>query len=231
MAEQTPTTAKSEAKEAPLWPTALGLTLLVLGGLFFVRSIESGLIAAGLALVAGIVTVVGVLFYGVRGLWSLIRGRRDAARGSLFRALLYLVFGIAAVVVARQQGGTASEFRSSLEPGMSMQEALRRLDALYTRHPGRYRFIALWGTPKELTLADYPRIGATGPESEGTASFTWNTGEVHSTGVVADTAAVLAKSRQVWFTFRTDVGFVHFFVVLDDRGLIKSVSETIGHQA
>ncbi|MBX7187134.1 MAG: hypothetical protein K1Y01_18480 [Vicinamibacteria bacterium] len=230
MAEQTPT-AKSEAKEAPLWPTALGLTLLVLGGLFFVRSIESGLIAAGLALVAMIVTVAGVLFHGVRGLWSLVRGRREGARGGLFRALLYLAFGVAAVVAARQQGGTVAEFRSSLEPGMSMQEAMRRLDALYTRHPSRYRFIAFWGTPRELTLADYPRIGATGPESEGSVSFTWTMGEAHSTGVIADTAAVLARSRQVWFTFRTDVGFVHFFVILDDRGLIRSVSETTGHQA
>ena len=220
-----------EPKEGPLWPTALGLTALVLGGLFFVRSIESGIIAAGVALVAMLVTVGGILFYGVRGLWSLIRGRKDAARGSLWRAVLYLVFGVAAIVVARQQGGTVEEFRSGLEPGMSMQEALRRLDLLYTQHPRRYRFVALWGTPKDLTLEDYGRIGTAGPVGEGSVSFTWTKDEVHSTGVVADTAAVLAKSRQVWFTFRTDVGFVHFFVVLDDRGLIRSVSETTGHQA
>lgn len=228
MAQEQPSTATAETKEGPLWPTAVGLAVLVLGGLLFARSIESGIIAAGVALVAMLVTVVGVLFYGVRGLWSLIRGRREAARGSLWRAVMYLVFGVASVVVARQQGGTAEEFRSSLEPGMSMQEALRRLDVLYTQHPRRYRFISLWGTPKDLTLADYRRIGAPG---EGSVAFTWTSGEVHSIGVVADTATVLAKSKQVWFTFRADVGFVHFFVVLDDRGLIRSISESTGHQA
>jgi hypothetical protein len=111
---------------------------------------------------------------------------------------------------------------------MSVQEALRRLDVLYTRHPNRYRFISLWGTPKELALEDYRRVGSV---EGGAVAFTWSSGEVHSTGVVADSGAVLAKSKQVWFTFRGDVGFVHFFVVLDERGLIQSVSQTTGHQA
>ena len=228
MAQDPPAAATSVTKDAPLWPTAVGLGVLVTGGVLFVRSIESAMMTAGLLMVAMAVTLVGILVHGVRGLWSLIRGRRDAARGSLWRAVLYLVFGIVAVVGARQQGGSVPEFRSGLEPGMSMQEALRRLDILYTAHPRRYRFISLWGTPNELTINEYQRIGR---EGEAGTLFMWSSGEVHSAGAVADTAAVLAKSRQVWFTFRGDVGFVHFFVTLDDRGLIKSISETTGHQA
>ncbi len=227
MAQDQPATTTVETKEGPLWPTALGLGVLVLGGVLFVRSLESAMMTASLLIVAMAVTLAGVLAHGVRGLWSLARGRRVAARSSLWRAVLYLVFGIVALVGVRQQGGSVPEFRASLEPGTSMQEALRRLDILYTAHPKRYRFITLWGTPNELTLNDYPRIGR---EGEAGTLFTWSSGEVHSAGVVADTAAVLAKSRQVWFTFRGDVGFVHFFVVLDERGLIKSISETTGHQ-
>lgn len=228
MTEDQPAPATVEKKEAPLWPTAAGLGVLVLGGVLFLRSLESAMMTASLLIVAMAVTLVGVLAHGVRGLWSLIRGRRAAARSSLWRAVLYLVFGIVSLLGARQQGGTVPEFRAGLEPGMSMQEALRRLDILYAAHPGRYRFITLWGTPLELALEDYRKVGSGG---DGTTSFTWSSGEVHSAGAVADTAAVLARSRQVWFTFRGDVGFVHFFVILDDRGLIKSVSETTGHQA
>jgi hypothetical protein len=228
MAQDQPATTTVEEKEGRLWPTAVGLGVLVLGGVLFVRSLESAMMTAGLLIFAVVVTLGGVLFHGVRGLWSLMRGRRDAARGSLWRAVLYLVFGIVAFVGARQQGGSVPEFRASLEPGMSMQEALRRLDLLYTAHPRRYRFITLWGTPNELTINEYPRIAK---EGEAGTLFTWKSGEVHSSGVVSDTAAVLSKSRQVWFTFRGDVGFVHFFVTLDERGLIKSISETTGHQA
>ena len=227
MAQDQPAAATSETKEAPLWPTAVGLGVIVLGGVLFVRSLESALMTASLLIVAMAVTLVGILAHGVRGLWSLVRGRRVAARGSLWRAVLYLVFGIVAFVGARQQGGSVPEFRAGLQPGMSMQEALRRLDILYTAHPRRYRFITLWGTPNELRLDEYQRIGR---EGEAGTLFMWSSGEVHSPGVVADTAAVLAKSRQVWFTFRGDVGFVHFFVLLDERGLIKSISETTGHQ-
>ena len=227
MAQDQPTAKTVETREGSLWPTAVGLGVLVLGGLLFVRSLESAMMTAGLLIFAVVVTLAGVLFHGARGLWSLFRGRRDAARGSLWRAVLYLVFGLVSFVGARQQGGSVPEFRAGLEPGMSMQEALRRLDILYTAHPGRYRFITLWGTPNELMLNEYQRIGRPG---EAGTLFTWSSGEVHSAGAVADTAAVLAKSKQVWFTFRGDVGFVHFFVVLDDRGLIKSVSETTGHQ-
>jgi len=227
MAQDQPATATVEKKEAPMWPTAVGLAVLVTGGVLFVRSLESALMTASLLIVAMAITLFGILFHGVRGLWSLMRGRRDAARGRLWRAVLYLVFGIVALMGARQQGGSVPEFRASLEPGMSMQEALRRLDLLYTAHPRRYRFITLWGTPNELTINEYPRIGR---EGEAGTLFTWKSGEVHSSGVVADTAAVLSKSRQVWFTFRGDVGFVHFFVTLDERGLIKSISETTGHQ-
>lgn len=227
MAQDQPAAPTIETKEAPLWPTAAGLGVLVLGGVLFVRSLESAMMTASLLIVAVAVTLVGVLAHGLRGLWSLMRGRRVAARGSLWRAALYLVFGIVALLGARQQGGSVPEFRSGLAAGMSMQEALRRLDILYTAHPRRYRFITLWGTPNELTLNEYPRIGRDG---EAGTLFTWSSGEVHSAGAVADTAAVLAKSRQVWFTFRGDAGFVHFFVLLDERGLIKSISETTGHQ-
>ena len=227
MAQDQPPPVAVEKKEGPLWPTALGLGVLVLGGILFVRSLESAMVAAGLLIFAVIVTLAGVLFHGVRGLWSLMRGRREAARSRMWRAVLYLVFGLVAFVGARQQGGSVEEFRGGLEPGMSMQEALRRLDVLYTAHPKRYRFITLWGTPNELALNEYPRVAKAG---EAGTLFTWSSGEVHSAGAVADTAAVLAKSRQVWFTFRGDVGFVHFFVVLDERGLIKSISETTGHQ-
>lgn len=227
MAQDPPAAATVEKREGPLWPTAVGLGVLVLGSVLFVRSMESAMMTAGILIFAVIVTLAGVLFHGVRGLWSLMRGRRDAARGSLGRAVLYLVFGLAALVGARQQGGSVEEFRAGLEPGMSMQEALRRLDILYTAHPRRFRFITLWGTPNELALTEYQRIGR---EGEAGTLFTWSSGEVHSAGVVADTAAVLAKSRQVWFTFRGDVGFVRFFVLLDERGLIKSISETTGHQ-
>jgi len=227
MAQEPKAAPTVEKKEAPLWPTAVGLGVLVLGGALFVRSIESAMMTAGLLILAMAVTVIGVLAHGLRGLWSLIRGRRDIARGSLWRAVLYLVFGVVSFVGARQQGGTVPEFRAGLEPGMSMQEALRRLDILYTAHPTRYRFITLWGTPNELALNEYQRIGRPG---EAGTLFTWSSGEAHSAGAVADTAVVLAKSRQVWFTFRGDVGFIHFFVALDDRGLIKSISETTGHQ-
>jgi hypothetical protein len=227
MAQDQPAAPTPEPKEAPMWPTALGLGVLVTGGVLFVRSLESAMMTAGLLIFAVIVTLAGVLFHGVRGLWSLMRGRRVAARSSLWRAVLYLAFGLVAFVGARQQGGSVPEFRASLEPGMSVQEALRRLDILYTAHPRRYRFITLWGTPNELGLNEYTRIGKPG---EAGTLFTWSSGEVHSPGVVADTAAVLAKSRQVWFTFRGDAGFVHFFVLLDERGLIKSISETTGHQ-
>lgn len=227
MAQDQPAAPTAEKKEGPLWPTAVGLGVIVLGGILFVRSLESAMMTASLLIVAMAVTLVGILAHGVRGLWSLFRGRRDAARGSLWRAVLYLVFGIVALVGARQQGGSVPEFRSGLQPGMSMQEALRRLDILYTAHPRRYRFITIWGTPNELALTEYPRVGRDG---EAGTLFMWSSGEVHSAGAVADTAAVLAKSRQVWFTFRGDVGFVHFFVLLDERGLIKSISETTGHQ-
>ena len=110
---------------------------------------------------------------------------------------------------------------------MAMPEALRQLDLLYAAHPGRYRFITFWGTAKELALEDYASVGKPG---ENTVTFTWSSGEAHSVGAVFDTAVALSKSRQVWFTFRGDAGFVHFFVVLDDRGLITSISKTIGHQ-
>jgi hypothetical protein len=228
MAQDQKATATVEKKEGPMWPTAVGLGVPVLGSVLFVRSMESAMMTAGLLIFAIIVTLAGVLFHGVRGLWSLFRGRRVAARGRLGRAVLYLVFGLVAFVGARQQGGSVEEFRAGLEPGMGMQEGLRRLDILYTAHPRRYRFITLWGTPNELTLDDYQRVGR---EGEAGTLFTWSSGEVHSAGVVADTGAVLAKSRQVWFTFRGDVGFVHFFVLLDERGLIKSISEATGHQA
>jgi hypothetical protein len=227
MAQDPEATPVAGTREPPLWPTAAGLAVLVLGGVWFIRSLESAMMTAGLLVIATAITLAGVLFHGVRGLWSLIRGRRDAARGRLGRAVLYLVFGIVAFVGARQQGGSAPEFRAGLEPGMSIHEALRRLDLLYAAHPARYRSITIWGTSKELALEDYASMGKPG---ENTATFTWSSGETHSTGAVADTALVLSKSRQVWFTFRTDVGFVHFFVVLDDRGLITTISKTIGHQ-
>jgi hypothetical protein len=214
-------------REGSLWPTAIGLAVMVLGCVLFVRSIESGILLATAALLCAFVTVMGILFHGLRGLWSLIRGRRPEARGSLIRAVMYLGFGIATFALARSQGGTVDEFRSKLEPNMGMQEALRQLDLLYTAHPSRYRNIGLWGTSKELTLEDYANAEKPGEDS---VIFTWSSGETHSPGAVSDTALALSKSRQVWFTFRTDAGLMRFFVVLDDRGLIKSISKTIGHQ-
>jgi len=221
-------TPVAEPRQGPLWPTAIGLSVLVLGCVFFVRRIESGILMTGLVLLTTSVTVVGILFHGVRGMWSLTRGRHPAARGSLLRAIMYLAFGIASFAAARSQGGSVEEFRSHLEPAVGVQEALRRLDLLYTAHPGRYPSISLWGTARELALGDYANVGKPG---ESSVTFTWTSGEARSVGAVADIALVLSKSRQVWFTFRTDKGFVQFFVLLDDRGLIKSISETIGHPA
>lgn len=219
--------AAGESKDASLWRTAFGLSVLFLACLYFL-GIESGMITAGVALLSMLVTSVGVLWHGLGGLWRAFKGRGPLARRSLSRTAMYLGFGLASLVAARLQGNAIDEFRRDLQPGTSLQEALRRLDVLYTGHPGRWRFISLWGTTKELALDDYPKIGAPGDSA---VVFTWSAGEAHSTGVVADTAAALSKTRQVWFTFRTDVGFVHFFVILDERGLIKSVSGTTGHQA
>ena len=228
MAQDQPAVPTPKPKEAPIWPTAVGLGVLVLSGVLFVRSLESAMMTASLLIVAMAVTLVGILAHGVRGLWSLFRGRRDAARGSLWRAVLYLAFGIVAFAGARQQGGSVPEFRSGLQPGMSMQEALRRLDILYTAHPRRYRFITLWGTPNELTLDEYPRVGRDG---EAGTLFMWSSGEVHSAGAVADTAAVLSKSQQARFTFRRDVGFVPLFVLLHSLRGIHSISPATGNQA
>jgi hypothetical protein len=228
MANDKPATPAAEPREASLWPTAMGLGVLVLGCILFVRSIESRILVGTVVLLASSVSVAGILFHGVRGLWSLLRGRRPAARGSLLRAVMYLAFGMASFAASRNQGGTVEEFRAQLEPAMGVQEALRRLDLLLAAHPARYRSISFWGTPKELASEEYESAGKPG---EGSVIFTWSSGEVRSTGAVADIALVLSKSRQVWFTFSTDTGLVRFFVVLDDRGLIKSVSGTIGHQA
>lgn len=229
MVKEAPDAMAVESKAVSLWPTAIGLTILLLGGLYFTRSTESGIIGAGVAILSMLVTFLGVLSHGLSGLWKAFRGRGPLARRSFWRATLYLVFGIASFAAARLQGGgTVEEFRSQLQPGISLHEALRRLDALYTAHPRRWRFISLWGSTRELALDDYPKIGRS---DDGVAFFTWSSGDVHGAGVLADTAAALSKARQVWFTFRGDVGFVHFFVILDERGLIKSVSETTGHQA
>lgn len=227
MARSDQTTAAGQDRPASLLPTAMGLTVLFLGSLYLVRSIESGLISGMVALLSGLVAFLGVVGHGLSGLWAGFAGRGAVARRRFSRAAVYLGFGALSFVAARLQGGTVERFRAGLEPGTSLQEVLRRLDALYSEHPRRWRFISLWGTSQDLTLDGYPRIGQT---NEG-ALYTWSAGLPRSTGAVAETAAALSRNRQIWFTFRTDVGFVHFFVTLDDRGLVKTISKTIGHQA
>ena len=215
-------------KPDALWPTASGPTILFLACLYLIRSTESAMVTGMAALLSMLVTVVGIFAHGLFGLWRAFKGGGGLPSRSLARAAMYLLFGVASLTAARLQGNTVQEFRDDLHPGMSLHEGLRRLDAVYLAHPKQWRFVSLWGTAKELTLDDYRRVGKSG---EGTVTFIWRAGEARSIGALKDTDDALAKTRQVWFTFRGDVGFVHFFVVLDERGLIKSVSETTGHQA
>ena len=228
MTQDASTAAASSRGPASLWPTGAGLSVLFLGGLYIVRSTESGMVVAVDALLAMMVTFVGVLGHGLSGLWRAFRGRGAFARNSFLRAGLYLLFGVASFTATRLQGGTVEEFRSGLQPGMTVDETLRRLDALYTQHPKRWRFISLWGTKQELSIGDYRKIGEPG---DGAVLFMWQADQSRTSAAMAEAAAALSKTRQVWFTLRTDVGFVHFFVTVDEGGRIKSVSETTGHQA
>lgn len=219
----------SEGKPASLWPTAIGLTVLFLGTFVFVNGVDDLDYFFGVAaLLSMLVTFVGILALGLGGLWAAFKGRGPVARSRLLRAAMYLCFGVASFAAARQHGRDVDDFRTRLQPGTSVQEALRRLDALYTEHPRRWRFISGWGTTQELALADYRKIGQS---DDSAVPFTWSRGEPRLPAAVAATAVALSKTKQVWFTFRTDIGFLHFFVTLDERGLIKSVSKSTGHQA
>lgn len=215
-------------KPASPWPTVITLTVLFLGTASVVGHLDSDYFLGTAVLLSMVVAFAGVIALGTGGVWAAFRGRGPVARSRLLRAAMYLFFGAASLVATRQRGATADDFRTHLQPGTTVQEALRRLDAFYTEHPRRWRFISVWGTTEELALTDYRKIGESG---DGTVSLTWSMGEPRPPAALAATAEALSKSRQVWFTFRTDVGFLHFFVTLDEHGLIKSVSKVTGHQA
>ena len=217
-----------EKQPKPLWPTAAGLALLFAVLLAMVRLTEWSMFVATTALLSILVSLGGVLAHAFSGVGRALRRRGALARDSFARAGLYLLFGIVSLVAARIQGGAVDDFRRGLQPGMRVDEALTRFDALYLEHPRRWRYISVWGTPEELALSDYRKIGE---EREGVVTFTWRAEPARTSEELAREASVLSKCRQVWFTLRTDVGFVHFFVNLDANGRIQSVSETTGHQA
>jgi hypothetical protein len=211
-------------KPPSLSPTAVGLAVLFLGSLYLFVQMDDGFFSLGAGVLSLLVALTGAITFGLSGLWAASMGCRSLARSRFSRAALYLCVGVAVVIVVRQHGRALDDFRRQLAPGTSVPEAIRRLDALYTLHPNRWRYISGSGISQELALADDRRIGTSD------AHFTWWRGTPRTPAELTATAEALSKTRQVWFTFRGEVGFLHFFVTLDERGLIESVSESTGHQ-
>jgi hypothetical protein len=150
------------------------------------------------------------------------------ARKRALRAGIYVVLGASALAAPRFRAQAFNDFHQHLTPGMSVLDVLQRLDAVYAQHPRRWTFVAVWGTTDDFGLEDVHKAAQAG---EPLGAFTWYAGKPRTSTQLEADAKALAKARQVWFTFRTQVGYLQFFVALDAAGRVQAVSKVTGHQA
>jgi hypothetical protein len=200
--------------------TAVVLGILLVLDVGLLRGLGGGIVSLVVAAVGFVLLVPGALF-------ALFHGQVACARSRALRACLYLLLGVSALVAMRSRTQPFADFRESLKPGMSVGDVVRRLDQVYARNPGSCPYVAAWGTTHEFRLEDAQTAAQAVDNLEG---FTWHAGETRTSAQLERQAQVLAGARQIWFTFRTGVGYLHFFVALDGAGRVRGVSETAGHQ-
>jgi hypothetical protein len=205
----------------PLRRTAVALGILAAVDVGIMGEMGGGVLSFFVALIGAVLLVPAAL-------WSGLRGSPVLARNRALRAGMYLLLGAVALGAVRFRAQPLNEFRSGLTPGMSVLEVLRRLDALYQEHPRRWTYITGWGTTREFDLKDADQAARTPDTLPG---FRWYAGTARTPQDLQVQAQTLSKARQVWFTLRTGVGYLHFFVSLDETGRVRSVSALTGHQA
>jgi hypothetical protein len=164
----------------------------------------------------------------VAAIWAGVRGRNVVVRSRILRAGLYAFLAAAAIGTLRYRARALEQFHEGLSTGMSVLEVLQGVDRLYTQHPRRWTHIAVWGTMQEYSLAD---ATAAARAPDGIAGATWYAETPHTAADLGSIAKRLAAARQIWFTFRAGVGYLHFFVRLNQSGRVEFVSEVTGHQA
>ncbi len=201
--------------------TAVALGLLFLVDVWLMGEMSSGLLSLCVAVVGMAVLLVGAL-------WAAVRGGAAMARSRTLRAGVYVLLGASALVALRVRAQAFNDFHRHLTSGMSVLEVLQRVDAMYARHPQRWTFIGIWGTTHEFALED---VHEATQAADNLAAFTWYGSKPRTSSELEADATALAKARQVWFTFRTQVGYLQFFVALDHAGRVQAVSKVTGHQA
>jgi hypothetical protein len=202
-----------------------GRTIFVLGLLFLVDVWLMGNMGGGV--LSTLVGMCGCAVFLVAALRARVGGTSALARNRALRAGLYLLLAVAAVGVMRYRARAFDAFHQRLTAGMSVLEVLQEADAVYARHPTRWSHISVWGTRHDFGLPD-ATAAARAPDN--IAGVTWYANTPRSARDLESAANTLAPARQIWFTFRTGVGYLHFFVTLK-AGRVESVSEVTGHQA
>ena len=204
----------------PFGRTVILLGLIFLVDVWLMRNMGGGVLST-------LVGAFGCAAFLVAALRARVGGTPALARNRVLRAGLYLVLAIAAVAVMRYRARVFDAFHERLEAGMSVLEVLQETDALYARHPTRWSHISVWGTLHDFALQD-ATAAAQAPDN--IAGATWYSNTPRGPRDLESTANALAPARQIWFTLRTGVGYLHFFVTLKS-GRVESVSEVTGHQA
>ena len=179
----------------------------------------------GHGLLSILVATAGALALLAGAVWAAVRGGPALARSRAMRAALHVALGAAAILTMRTRAQPLGDFHAGLKPGMSVADALRSLDAAYARDPRQWMFVAVWGTARSWKLGEAheaARAADAGPV------FNWHGPQGPAAAAAA--ANALGKARQVWFTFRTANGHLHFFVTLDEAGRVREVSPIEGHQ-
>jgi len=200
-------------------------TAVALGALFLLDAGIMGEMSGGVLCL--FVAVIGVAVLLVGALWAAVRGGAAMARSRAMRAGIYVVLGVSALAALRFRAKAFEDFHQHLMPGMSVQVVLERLDALYAQHPRRWTYIRVWGTTQEFRLEDVHKAAQT-PDPVG--GVTWYGSTSRTPTELEEHAKDLAKARQIWFTFRTGIGYLQFFVVLDNGGRVQTISNVTGHQ-
>lgn len=200
-------------------------TIVVLGLIFLVDVwlLEN----MGGGVLSTLVGACGCAVFVVAALRAGIGGHAPLARNRVLRAGLYLLLGVAAVGVMRYRAHAFEAFHERLTAGMTVLDVLKEADAAYARHPTRWRYVAFWGTRHDFALEDST---AAAQATDNLAGATWYAGTPRGAGDLEAAAATLGPARQVWFTFRTGVGYLHFYVTLKDAR-VETVSDVTGHQA
>jgi hypothetical protein len=203
------------------WRAVIAVVGLGALDLFLLRDLPgSGLLSILVSLAGSALLLVGTL-------WSLIARAPAMARSRAIRCALFVALGVVTFITLGARAQPLKDFHAGLRPGMTLEDVLVRLDAMYERHPRLWMFVAVWGTSREWALAE---VHEAARSVDTLPSYNWQPGK-QSRADLAAASAGLARARQVWFTLRTPTGYVQFFVALDGAGRVREVSGLTGHQA